>query len=370
MYINYEQLDIEKPVSIRDILAKKKIDNTYDDYHYADKTYKRFRTRHVEDDVVIATYKLRAEDRLTYLNQGLDNILGLIAISGEKTTQQFKIPKKTGGWRTITAPAGEYRTNLDLIQTWLKDAFQNYTDQSYAYVPGRSILDAVNRHKDSNWFLKLDLHNFFGSVTPNNLLHAMSYVYPFCFLPIEKLQILINYCCLDGGLPQGTPTSPILTNIFMTEVDYTIQKICDKKHLGTVYTRYADDMLFSAKAKDTLNELVEDIEPCLDMHGLELNKEKTRQGSIAGRNWNLGLMLNKDHNVTVGHKKTRQYKSMLYQTLLRYKDGDTTLNHDWQEINGKLNWFRQIEPDYFEYLVGKYDKLTGVNYYELGKVLS
>lgn len=367
MYKNIPFMETPKnqKLSLSEILAGK-THTTYDDVVYKDKSYPRFRT--VNKDTMFLSDE--EQQRINQLAIDLNLLIQSLDLSDRLVTQ-FKIPKKNGKWRTITAPDGAYKEGLAQVNHWLNKAFPNPSDNSYAYVKGRCIIDAVNRHKDNNWFLKMDLKDFFGSITRASLKKNMLDVYPFPFLPEDQLDIIIDYCTINDVLPQGSSTSPILTNIFMTPLDAEFQKLCndDNKYNkeNLIYTRYADDLLLSCKVKQDngAKDLIEIVKNLLTMEGLTINDEKTRMGSIAGRNWNLGLMLNKDHHVTVGHRKTRQYKALLHQFLLRYKEGDNTLKFEYPEINGKLAFFKSVEPEYFEYLVKHYEEKLGINYEQI-----
>ena len=105
----------------------------------------------------------------------------------------------------------------------------------------------------------------------------------------------LSLCFLNNGLPQGTPISPFITNVMMIAIDHKISNTLrnfDNKRF--VYTRYADDLLISCKIdfnKDLVQKLVADTLSEFNAP-FGIKAEKTRYGSSAGRNWNLGLMLN------------------------------------------------------------------------------
>lgn len=168
------------------------------------------------------------------------------------------LPKKkyTTKWRKIDAPNDDFKDCLDDLKEVFEDVFcVLYHQSAYAYVKKRNVYSAVQRHQenDSKWFLKMDFSNFFGSVTPKFLQNMFSIIYPFSYL-IEKhedfkteLYKALSLCFLNGGLPQGTPISPMLTNIIMIPIDAEINRGLWKKDKDFVYTRYADDILISSK---------------------------------------------------------------------------------------------------------------------------
>lgn len=132
----------------------------------------------------------------------------------------FKIPKKSGGWRQIDAPDDELKQALYSLKAIFENDFKVlYHTAAFAYIKGRSTTDALKVHQrnNSNWYLKTDLSNFFGSTTLEFTMRMLSVIYPFCevvkYEDGEKaLRDAISLCFLDGGLPQGTPISPLLTS--------------------------------------------------------------------------------------------------------------------------------------------------------------
>lgn len=280
----------------------------------------------------------------------------------------FKIPKHSGGLRQIDAPLPA----LKAAQNDLKDIFTRhfhalYHTCAFAYIPGRSSLTALQRHQynNSRFFLKEDCHDFFGSTTFDFVIKQLSHIFPFCIVlenprGKEELSKAISVCFLNNSLPQGTPISPMLTNLIMIPIDYEIAKYIRDNNLNMIYTRYADDMLFS-KAVDFNNTWRDFRKSILNIFKLHeapytLNAKKTRYGSSAGRNWNLGLMLNKDNEITVGHQKKKQLKVMLYSLLTSPKEWSAS---DAQSLQGTLAYHLMVEKDYTQKIVKQYEEKYG-----------
>ena len=142
---------------------------------------------------------------------------------------EFKIPKHTGGFRTIDAPNNELKTFMrEYTKEFMRDFKVLPHDSAYAYIKKRSVIDAVKVHQDnkSRWFLKVDLKDFFGSCNPEFIVEQLSKLYPFAMGDNDKVRffnLLTELSCLNGKLPQGTPISPWLTNLIMVEFDYKIK---------------------------------------------------------------------------------------------------------------------------------------------------
>lgn len=271
---------------------------------------------------------------------------------------EFKIPKKSGGLRTIDAPNDELKTFMSEITHEFGNKFKLLThDSAFAYVKNRSVVDAVKEHNNngSRWFLKIDLHNFFGSCTKDFIVQQLKQIYPFAKHEAETptkdlLNALADLATLNNGLPQGTPLSPMLTNWIMIPYDYRInlllntlvkqEKLLKQRY---IYTRYADDIIISAKEKFDKDIIVEEIKKLFEHSPLEINETKTRFGSNAGRNWNLGVMLNKDNNITVGHKRKRYIKDNIYY-FIKFKETWDKEQCRW--LLGNLSWLQNVEPEY------------------------
>lgn len=255
----------------------------------------------------------------------------------------FQIPKATGGFRTIKAPHDDLKQLQSLAKIIIEKVLQVHPhNAAWAYREQRSIKGAIEVHQKNNseYFLKLDIKNFFDNCNPEFVYRILSKIHPFCKAP-ELLLPIIAIATLDNGLPQGTPLSPTLTNLIMVPFDHYLSMYAQRH--GMVYTRYADDLLISSANSFEFQKVVKYIEKLFDRfeYPFELKSEKTRYGTRHGRNWNLGLMLNKDNNITLGHDTKRKLKVLLHKIA----SGDAPQN-DPSTI-GLFAYLKQIEPDYY-----------------------
>ena len=279
----------------------------------------------------------------------------------------FKIPKKSGGWRQIDAPDDELKQALYSLKAIFENDFKAlYHTAAFAYIKGRSTTDALKVHQknNSNWYLKTDLSNFFGSTTLEFTMRMLSVIYPFCevvkYEDGEKaLRDAISLCFLDGGLPQGTPISPLLTNVIMIPIDHEISRRLRASETNDfVYTRYADDATVSSKKGFLFMgviEMMNDVFKKFDAP-YAIKKEKTHYGSRAGRNWCLGLMIYKDKQITIGHENKKVFKAMLNNYIVARKDGKGWPPEEVMTLRGKLSYYSNVEPEYFDYVISWYNK--------------
>lgn len=282
----------------------------------------------------------------------------------------FKIPKKHGGWRTINAPNEAFKKVLtelkDLLNSFM---FASYHTAAYAYINGRCIVDERRKHQkwESKWFAKFDFHDFFGSTTLEFVMQQFAHIYPFseiCKIEVGRYELrkALSLCFLDGGLPQGTPISPWLTNVIMIPFDHIMQNSLksitstDGTSERFIYTRYADDLEISCRKNFDSKRIEKFILDLLSgMNApFSLNTEKTTYGSIRGRNWHLGLMLNKDNNITVGYRRKKQLKAAFHNYVM-----DKQNNHSWQlddlySLQGEMSFIKMVEPQYIEEMIQKF----------------
>lgn len=273
----------------------------------------------------------------------------------ESLYREFKIRKKSGGWRTIDAPNDMLKSALRM----LKDMFENefgvlYHTSAYAYIKSRSTMDAMEKHKnnESKWFAKYDFTNFFGSVTLDFTMDMLKKIFPFCLLEdvdggFDELYKAVELGFLNGGLPQGTPLSPTLTNIIMIPIDFKINKYLRERNNAFCCTRYADDFQISSKYTFNFREIERLIVNTLKEFDapMVLKPEKTRYGSSSGANWNLGLMLNRDNNITIGYRKKKAYQAALASFIMDYQNGHPWEIDEVRTLDGNRNYYRQIECD-------------------------
>ena len=281
-------------------------------------------------------------------------------------------------FRRIDAPKEELSGALYRLKSIFEDVFGAlYHTTAFAYVKQRSTIDAVKRHQanESKWFGKFDLSNFFGSTTVDFIMEMFSMIYPFSEvikIPNGKkhLENALSLCVLKGVLPQGTPISPTITNIMMIPIDHTLSSTLRNFDGNSfIYTRYADDFIISSKHTFNYRNVEKLIVDTLHKFNapFEVNREKTRYGSSAGSNWNLGVMLNKDNNITVGYKKKRQFQAMLSSYIMDRLNGHPWSTSDIQTMEGYRNYYRMVEGETIDRIVQHVGQKFGVDAVKLIK---
>ena len=281
----------------------------------------------------------------------------------------FYIPKRTHGYRRIDEPLPPLMEALRQLKAIFEEKFNVlYHTSAFAYIKNRSTIDAVKKHQrnKSRWFLKTDFSDFFGSTTEDFLWKMVIRVFPFSEVArtergANALKKALSLCFLNGGLPQGTPISPTLTNLMMIPIDHRLTNDLVKE--GYVYSRYADDILISHRESFDYNKVCAYISEVLGKFEapFAIKDEKTRYGSSAGRNWNLGVMLNKDNQITIGRKNKEYLKAACTSYVRDKKDNIAWDLHDVAVLNGKISYFKMVEKEYIEKFIGWFNQKNSVN---------
>lgn len=290
--------------------------------------------------------------------------------SGFAMTEELFKKILTDAHRRIDAPTEELKAALYQLKSIFEEQFGAlYHTSAFAYVKNRSTISALKKHQanESKWFGKYDLSNFFGSTTVDFIMKMFSMIFPFSEVVKtsagrEALEMALSLCVLHGVLPQGTPISPLITNIMMIPIDHILSnKLRDFNKQKFVYTRYADDFLISSRYNFKHKEVEQLlIDTLMEFEApFTIKSEKTRYGSSAGSNWNLGVMLNKDNKITVGYKKKRQFQAMVSSYVMDKLNGQTWDKTDVQQMEGFRNYYRMVEGEtidkIMEHLGNKFD---------------
>lgn len=154
--------------------------------------------------------------------------------------KSFNIPKKSGGIRTISAPI----TALKIIQRKLNQILQavyKVKPSVHGFVLSRNVVTNAKGHLRKKYVLNIDLKDFFSSINFGRV-RGMFMGIPYLRNP-KVATILAQICCFDNALPQGAPTSPVVSNMICAKMDSQLQRLANK--YKCFYTRYADDITIS-----------------------------------------------------------------------------------------------------------------------------
>lgn len=152
--------------------------------------------------------------------------------------QTFEQPKRSGGVRRIAAPEASLKALQRRLLSRVLDRLEVHPAAT-GFEHGRSIVTNALPHAGKAVVLKMDLVDFFESTTDKRVARYFRAV----GWNSEARRILLGLCTWKGGLPQGAPTSPRLSNLVNRQLDLRLAGLAKK--FGAAYTRYADDLTFS-----------------------------------------------------------------------------------------------------------------------------
>ncbi len=228
----------------------------------------------------------------------------------------FTIPKRNGSDRTIHAPSKKLKAIQRKLSAVLYEIYPG-RPASHGYCKGRSTISNANNHLAKTFVFNMDLKDFFSSIhfgRVKNLFQSS----PFHF-DHSIASILAQISCFENSLPQGAPSSPIISNMLLWKMDSQLQKLARRNFC--TYTRYADDMTFSFSRSQLPTDIVfssgdgtiapgDAIESIIKNNGFLINNEKTRLRSRYQSMDVTGITVNKFPNVK--REYIRQIGSMLH----------------------------------------------------------
>ena len=239
----------------------------------------------------------------------------------------FQIPKNNGSMRNIEAPRPYLKKIQRRIQKKILSCFVVH-DCATAFLPGKNIRRNALFHVNKPVVLNCDIKNFFPSLKSRSVFEFFrnntGYEPDICMM-------LSRLCTLYGHLPQGAPTSPMLSNLLMFEADKTICQWAAKHYLS--YSRYADDLTFSGDIDDRLQaDILRMVKHNLTLLHLKLNPAKTKLYRNNRRQLVTGLVVNE--YVGVPREKIREFRTWLHYTEVDIKNGN--FYYDDEEFASRL----------------------------------
>ncbi|WP_081620993.1 retron St85 family RNA-directed DNA polymerase [Thioalkalivibrio sp. ALMg3] len=272
--------------------------------------------------------------------------------------KKFRIKKRNGGTRPIFHPSKKTK----LIQQWIIHNILNHLpvhDAAMAYRKGLSTVDNARKHRQNRYFLRIDLTNFFPSITYNDLeplirewhSHAET---DWTLDPTSEL--LLKHTCFsqDETLRIGDPSSPSISNAVMASLDETISNTVRALSKNPIaYTRYADDLIFSTNERGLCKPIHEHTVAVIEESTsplLSVNRRKTRFLSRSGGSAIVtGIKINPDGSLTLpkSYRNEIRFKLDLYR---KGKLGDS----DVRELRGHLAYCKHAAAGYYSRLCGKH----------------
>ena len=315
----------------------------------------------------------------------------LYKIPEEEKYIEFGIPKKNGDARKIKAPIVKLKYLQRRLADLLNDCFDEICNKSkhekslsHGFRRKHSIITNARKHKNKRYVFNVDLQDFFPSINLGRVRGFFVKNHHFNLAP-KVATVIAQIACHDNELPQGSPCSPIISNLIGHLLDIRIVNLAKKTKC--TYSRYADDLTFSTNKKDfpekvalKKNEndwiagksLIKEIEKV----GFSINYNKTSMQYRASRQMTTGLIVNEKINIRKEYYK--KARSMCYelfksdefyidikQNISRKSSGESKSNNrikgTLNQLEGILSFIYHIKsPHYIHDLKGKRVKPTAI----------
>lgn len=260
----------------------------------------------------------------------------------ERFENPFLRPKKSGGSRKIIPAAKPLRTVQYFLSGWIRNNLPQGQDYCYR---GLGVKAALLAHRQNSYALVCDLKDAFDQVTAEKINHWFGLYKP--QLKGKPLSLMVDLLTFEGRAPQGCVSTAYAYNVVVSEMDH---------HLGITacqlgvdnWTRYSDNLCFSAKGKFDIAALEAQVKRVTKGFGFQLSWAKPYAGNIEY----LGAAI-KDGKIRITDDKAGEFLDRIYQMM----ESSDPASHS-RKATGILNWAKSISgPNVHEQL------LTALNTY-------
>ncbi len=250
--------------------------------------------------------------------------------------KKFEIPKRGGGVRKICAP----NEDLMLIQSRLSTLLQNCVQElneakgisdknevrdliAHGFKRDRSIMTNATQHRSRRYVFNIDIKDFFGCINFGRVRGFFLHDKNFALSP-KVATVLAQIACYENQLPQGSPCSPVISNLVGHILDIHLVRLAATT--GCTYSRYADDLTFSTNNPDFPESIAlqkegdthkwvpgRELERLILRSGFEINPSKTRMQYRSSRQEVTGLVVNR--KVSTAKEYRHSVRAMVHSLL-------------------------------------------------------
>lgn len=270
----------------------------------------------------------------------------------------YPIAKSNGGRRWLDVPQGELKEAQYQIFYNILKGFKTHKC-AVGFKEGVGIVDGSKQHLNSKVIFTTDIKNFFPAINKHRVLRILFWVVKqlqekrgSLTWTLAEIKVLAKLLTYKNALPQGSPTSPILSNLVCYRLDYSLSAWAEAN--DSIYTRYADDITVSTKS-DKVNILTarDAVVNHIRIANFQVNHDKTR---IYRQNQCMlvtGVVVNK--KLSVPKWKWRNFRAKLHN--LEKSQSPITLK-EYQKLKGYAEWIRQLHPQRGNSFLTKLGKLN------------
>lgn len=334
--------------------------------------------RNLREQNLPIIFNLRHLSKITNINQ--DFLYSVICRFREKDYYKiFRINKKSGGYRFIHSPNNELKKVQYFINKYILSKLDIHKS-CFSYHKDGGILKCAQQHTNANILFKYDLKDFFfciNEISVYHLFNTLGYTKRLSFQMARLCTIILikdhekyikkyklgKKIIELGVLPQGAPTSPMLSNILTNQLDVKLSKLAETNNL--IYTRYADDLTFSSKktlSKIEIKIINYQILKIIKSEKFTVNKNKISISRQGARKQVLGLIVNSE-TPKLSKDRKKKIDTFLY-AIEKFGWESTTEHYNFRDslgflhhLNGLIIYAKYIDQDLGRKYTNKLDKL-------------
>lgn len=256
----------------------------------------------------------------------------------------YPIKKASGKNRWIDAPLYPLK---EMQKNILRNLIYRFTAHPAAvgFVKGKNAKSGAKAHLGNNTLVCMDLSNFFNSIKTHMVYRTVQFMlerfaqitrHAHFTWNVADLDNLVQLLTYKGMLPQGSPASPAVANLYCVSMDRQLKNYCDK--IGVTYTRYADDLAFSHNNKKfDSSDLIKYVTMLVKQFYFEVNTKKTRTLRQHKRMLVTGVLIN--NKLGVPKNIWKNLRAHLHNLLL--SNSSLTLV-EYQQLRGKIEWIKSL----------------------------
>ena len=263
--------------------------------------------------------------------------------------------------RTVYRPDKKLKAYQVFLNTFVFEHLEVNERVVYSYRKGVNPHEMAFPHARNRAFFQTDIENFFGSI--DRRLTKSTILWQKNKAPISDLDShidrILELTIIDDTLPIGFPTSPLISNVCLTRFDNEFEEYC--LIFDLVYTRYADDIVVSAKNRDALFGVEEKLDELLMQHfagKLRQNRTKRKLTTIGRKTRILGMVILPNGQVTIDMEVKKRIEVLFHfyirnrSKFLHMSDGD--IDAGIQKLSGYVSYINSADRPYLEKLKRKF----------------
>lgn len=290
-----------------------------------------------------ATHCRDLSDLAVYLGYASQNLYYLVS-NRDRLYVRANLTKQTrpeAEIREVDIPCSELKGVQKTILRHILNDFP-VSNESYAYVQGRSVVTLTKKLCNQQSILKLDIQDFFSSITANRVMG----LFVSLGFNTRVAFILTQLTTYQGRLTQGSPTSPYISNLISTHMDKDLKRLANS--WGLNYARYSDDMFFFSRQYFRYRAFERYARSVISDHGFQLNRSKTKFYPADKPRIILGVSTH-GSKPALPKRTRRAYKAAFFQAARNLNWG----RKHHHRLRGMAEWYKAIygeDETYKEYM--------------------